>query len=409
VHFFVLGIEADESPRSWTAGKYHLDLHITKAHLEIEITDPPPEGKTVSTKQQFPVVAEVTNSGLEPAAGVTVTVVISPTDSAQVVGNPVQSLDTITESVTIPVTWTLECSRTVPSQITVVSYGYTPDGTDGGVVPIPAANLITDSVTITQEEKIHLEVTDVSTDLPNGDVASTEQVFTVTATVLNKLIGIEDPELKAVAEDVTAVLEIIGGAEMVSGPSPTSVPTLTGGTEVIFTWTVRCTDTVPVEMMVTPVGIDENTGQPVLPGNIVTGALTITQEEKAHLVAKAITAPESVNVGTTFNVSAVVSNTGAADATGVTVTLSVTGGASLIEGETPERTIGHLSGGATSDPVVWTLRCTSAEDAVIRVIPAGIDVNTGSAIPEDNLDPDGAEVLQRFIIHLPLIFKKYTP
>jgi len=127
---------------------------------------------------------------------------------------------------------------------------------------------------------------------------------------------------------------------------------------------------------------------------------------RPHLVA-GIDAPETAVVGTTFDVFATVSNTGEADAISVTLTLNVTGGASLL-GDA-ERTIGDLDAGATSAPVTWTLRCNGAEDAVIKVNPAGIEVNTGYAIPEDYLVSDEATVLQRFVIRLPLIFKNYTP
>lgn len=127
---------------------------------------------------------------------------------------------------------------------------------------------------------------------------------------------------------------------------------------------------------------------------------------RPYLVAE-ISAPETAAVGTTFDVFATVSNTGQADAISVTLTLNVTGGASLL-GDA-ERAIGDLDAGATSDPVTWTLYCNGPEPAGVGVMPAGIEVNTGSAIPEDNLVPDEAEVLQRFVIRLLLIFKNYTP
>ena len=120
---------------------------------------------------------------------------------------------------------------------------------------------------------------------------------------------------------------------------------------------------------------------------------------RPYLVAE-INAPETAAVGTTFDVFATVSNTGTLEghATGVTLTLNVTGGASLL-GDA-ERAIGDLDAGATSDPVTWTLHCNSPEPAVVVVRPAGIEVNTGSAMPEDNLVPDEAEVLQRSVMSI---------
>ncbi|MEA3345431.1 MAG: hypothetical protein U9Q78_04190 [Chloroflexota bacterium] len=82
---------------------------------------------------------------------------------------------------------------------------------------------------------------------------------------------------------------------------------------------------------------------------------------------------------TLFGTSATVSNTGAADAISVTLTLSVTGSVSLL-GDA-ERAIGDLNAEATSDPVTWTLHCNSPEAAEVEARPAGIEVNTSIPIP----------------------------
>jgi len=61
VHFFVLGIEADESPKSWMEGAYHLDLHIGRPYLVAEITAP----ETVAVNAPF----EASANSLEPRGG----------------------------------------------------------------------------------------------------------------------------------------------------------------------------------------------------------------------------------------------------------------------------------------------------------------------------------------------------
>jgi len=505
VRLFVLGIEARESPISWEPGSCHLDLHITKAHLVTAITYPT-EHETYSTEQEFTVSAAVENVGLETATSVTATIAVSPTHSALLVwpAGPEQTLGTIGAGSRKTVTWTLQCAAPGSTKITVAPYGW--DAKAG--MPILKDNLISATVTITQEEKAHLEVTGVRSDLA-ADTASTGQTFHITATVHNGGV--------AVAESVTATLEVVtGSAEIVTGPAQGSedlaycqsqeftwevqctgagsvrflvtpwgrdentdeaaevetgtititqklrahlevtlstdladntastgqafhitatvhnagvavaegvtatLEVVTGSAEVVsgpaqgsenlaycqiqeFTWEVKCTGRGVVEFLVTPWGTDENTGEAA---EVETGTITITQKG-ARLEVEITSAPENAAVGTTFEVFATVSNTGEADATRVTLTLNVTGGASLL-GEA-ERSIGDLDAGATSDPVTWTLRCNSPEPAVVGVRPAGIEVNTSSAIAEDDLIPDEATVLQRFVIRLLLIFKNYTP
>ena len=120
-----------------------------------------------------------------------------------------------------------------------------------------------------------------------------------------------------------------------------------------------------------------------------------------------ITAPETVAVNAPFEASAIVSNLGEADAISVTLTLSVTGGASILG--SAERIIGDLDAGATSNAVTWTLHCDSLEPAMAEVRPAGVEASTGGPIPEGNLIPDEATILQRFMIRLLLIFRNYAP
>lgn len=130
---------------------------------------------------------------------------------------------------------------------------------------------------------------------------------------------------------------------------------------------------------------------------------------RAQLAAEA-TAPETATVGTTFGVSATVTNvaTGDGRAISVTVTLDITGTALLVEGETLEKPIGDLGAGVSSSPVTWTLRCGGGGPAVARVTPGGIEQRTGSPIPEDYLASDEATVLQRFVIRLFPMLRSYS-
>ncbi len=331
VELFVHGIEAAESPYTWQEGVRHRNLSITKAHLVVNITAPA-DGDIFSTEQFFNASATVTNTGLEDASGVTATLVEL---GIPIVIGAIAAGDTSAEAVW----WPLQCIFPGQATITINASGQTPDN-NGGFVDIPDDNIESDQVTITQELKSHLQVTDVSSDLTD-DTASTLQEFTISATVRNA--G------EAVANDVTAALTITGGtgtATILSGPDPASVAALTQAATQEFTWEIQCTGSGTVEFLVTPSGTDENTGEPVLEANIETGTLTITQELKGHLTAN-ITAPEDgaiIAFDAEFQVDATISNTGEAGVLGAGATLVIDGPAELQQGETADKDIGDLDG-----------------------------------------------------------------
>ena len=120
VYFFVFGIMSEEtrlSGKTWRPGTYHLDLHITKAHLETTIVSP--TGVEIySTEQPFEVVATIENTGKEDATDVAATLTISPTGSAEVV-SPTVDLNTIPVGGIVTATWMLTCTAPGPTEITV--------------------------------------------------------------------------------------------------------------------------------------------------------------------------------------------------------------------------------------------------------------------------------------------------
>jgi hypothetical protein len=289
-----------------------------------------------------------------------------------------------------------------------VEFLVTPSGTDENTdAPVKADNIVTGTLTITQELKSHLEVMDVWSSL-TADTASTEQVFEVMATVHNA--G------EAVAEDVTAELSITGGAGSaeISGPEPGSEDFVAGSEVVTFTWEVTCTGAGAVELLVTPSGTDENTDAAVLADNIVTGTLTITQEEKVHLVAE-ITLPrgdEFFRFKEPFTVTALISNTGEADALDVSAMVSIEGPAELKAGEPVSKTLDNIPGRTPADEVSssevsWELVCTGDGPVTITVTPAGTDENTSKPVLPANIESDAVTVRQ-VVVYIPIVAKKST-
>jgi len=247
----------------------------TKIHLRAEITSPP-NLTTFSTLQTFTVNATIHNDGQAQANGVTATIsVVGP-------AGVTPPLTKATAPANIPgggagtVSWSLQC--TGPGDVTI---GVTSTGTDENTgLPVLPANLEPDSITVHQETKIHLAVTSVVSDLP-ANTASILQSFHITATVQNT--G------QATAQNVTAVLAITGGtgtAMINSGPVPPNVASLGSMATQNFTWSLTCTGAGTVIFLVTPSGIDENTGAQVLPANIETGTITINQASGSLRILK---------------------------------------------------------------------------------------------------------------------------
>jgi hypothetical protein len=118
-------------------------------------------------------------------------------------------------------------------------------------------------------------------------------------------------------------------------------------------------------------------------------------------LAVEVTAPERVNVGAVFDVSASISNTGLVDAQDVHAVLTTSEGATLAPGQSPTQTVGTgtLWWGDTR-ALTWTLECTGALPVTVTVSPAGIDEHSGLPIASYNAEPDAITVEQQTPAHL---------
>jgi hypothetical protein len=389
---YVEGVLA-EPDVTCTFGIQEINLAITKAHLVVDITSHD-DGDAQSTEQVFDVVAVVENTGLEDAHDVEVAMTV---DGADILTAP-GPLGAIEAGASKVVTWTLECTEIGDTPITVDVSGTTPDF-EGGWVDLRYLNLEPDTVTIVQEEKIHLTVTDVWTDLPNETIASTEQVFHVMATVKNaRQAGPDVP--KAWALDVLAELEVVSGSvEILSTPDPFAGP-LKGDETYEFVWEVKCTGAGDVAFLVTPSGIDENTGEQVLPDNIDTNGLDITQELKLHLTVLEVWSDlidDTASTKQNFHVMAKVENQGEAVGEDVMAELTATG---LVDiGDAMPESEDFLEGTEVVT-FTWPVTCTGIGDVEFTVTPSGIDENTLEQVLADNVVTDTYTILQEEKAHL---------
>jgi hypothetical protein len=418
VRFMVWGIEDRDVSMQWqsgttTVGSEGDPFSITKAHLDVEITEPD-DGDTFSTEQVYTVTARITNNGMETATDVDGHIDFSANASA---GTPFAEGLTIPVGESVDYSWPVTCTGPGSTDIEVTVSGQTPyspkDPHSTATVPIPATNLGDDSISVNQDEKIHLAVTNVWTDLPEVNHASTEQVFHVMATVENEIqqVGL-DPAMKAVAEDVMATLVATTGSVDIGDPTPASEDFLAGGEVVTFTWEVTCTGWGDVAFEVIPAGEDENTDAQVLPDNVEIGEYDVIQEEKIHLAVTDVWTdlPEVDHASTeqVFHVMATVENeiqdplltdvAYKAVAEDVMATLvALTGSVDI--GDPVPSSEDFLAGGDVVT-FTWTVTCTDWGDVLFEVTPAGEDENTDAQVLPHNIEKGNYTVIQEEKIHL---------
>jgi len=220
----------------------------------------------------------------------------------------------------------------------------------------------------------------------NGDDIMGGTEFTVTANVTNNGT--------AGAKDVKATIEISGNATLKAGQVAAKylVAELGVGNTTQVSWTLRCTDGGAVNITVTPSGKDPITFNPIVPGYLHSGTVSIDQKKVLEVAIVAPVEPVAFNVTVVFNVTANVTNISSLNATDVTLTLSIDRYAQLKEGEVAIRNVGPLNSGNTSTNYIWMVECTGNGFSMITVSPAG--KVGGIAIPAAALTPDTVTVEQ---------------
>jgi hypothetical protein len=210
--------------------------------------------------------------------------------------------------------------------------------------------------------------------------------FTVTANVTNNGTGY--------AQDVEATIEITGNATLKTGQVATKsiasqLPAVNGTGQV--SWILVCTGSGAVDITVEPSGIEPNTLNPIVAGLIHSDTVTVNQKKVLEVAIVTPADFTAFNVTDEFAVTANVENISSLNATDVTLTISIDRYATVKAGAVT-RTVGTLSGGATSTNYTWTVECTGDGFSRITVTPAG--KVGGTTIPGDALTADTVTVEQ---------------
>ncbi len=165
------------------------------------------------------------------------------------------------------------------------------------------------------------------------------------------------------------------------GPVPPAPPTLAAGAHQPFAWTYQAT--APGTLAVT---FSPTTGNDALLGGPLTATppapAQVTVQQPAAIEVTALSIPPSVAIGTDFTVSMTVSNTGGADASGVTpsgLTLSSVNGATATLKAGPTPAAARIPGGGGTTTFAWTYSATVGS-FLLSGGAAGSDANSGAAI-----------------------------
>jgi hypothetical protein len=164
----------------------------------------------------------------------------------------------------------------------------------------------------------------------------------------------------------------------------------------------------------TNVYTSENVGVWTVTGSwdVFSDTATLTVQTAPALVAdiSAPVADEVVEPPTDtglFTVTATISNTGEAGATGVSATLAAVGDVTLVSNAT--QTVGDIAGGGVSSAINWTLQCMANGAVTVTVTPAGNDANNGLAITALSEDTVAFSQEVAGVIYLPIVLRTSQP
>jgi uncharacterized repeat protein (TIGR01451 family) len=257
----------------------------------------------------------------------------------------------------------------------------------GGVVdPVPGNNSATDTTTLTAQSDLSITLTDS----PDPVVAGTN--LTYLATLTN--VGPSD------AQDATITLPLPAGTSPFSAGASAG-GTCTSGNPSVCTWAGA---TAPGATRTATIVVTVNSGQTAnlsatataastttdpTPGNNTATAGTVV-EVQADLSVTLTDAPDPVIAGTNLTYTAVVTNVGPSDATGVVLTLPTPTNTSFVSGSV-------TGGGACAgSPVVCTVtgsmlpntsRTVTIVMAVAASAPEGSTISATATVTATSPDP----------------------
>lgn len=345
---------------------------VTPAQLVVDVTFPD-DGVQFDRSDDFPVTAIITNIGEETADGVHA--VLTVDDYATITDDADKDLGDIAGGASVDATWDVHCDDPGFSVFKATATGTGDISTN----PVEAF----DTVTVEQGEMPAAQlVVDISYP-ENGDEFIVGDQFVVTARIEN--LG------ERTAETVDVSIDPGDNASYVSGPTGGWTQDIGPTSSAVASWMLVCDATGFSVITVTAAG--DNTNSAVEP-------VTIEQVPvPAPYLVVEVSAPVEVVDGDSFFVTAVVSNIGDADATGVDATTEVNGPASP---PTETKSIGDIDAGDSATKE-FELTCTGEGGVNVAVSAEGTETNTAadSAAVEQVAAPPGDTTAPVVTVNVP--------
>jgi hypothetical protein len=336
---------------------------VTPAQLVVDISFPA-DGDQFNKPGGFKVIATVTNIGEETAENVDATLTV---DEYATVYDATQPLGDISGGDSESVTWDVTCDAPGFSVFQATATG------TGEISGNPLEAF--DTVTVKQGEIPAAQlVVDISYP-ENGATFIEGDEFPVTATITN--LG------ESTAENVDVSIDISDNASEVSGPTGTWPKDIGPTSSAVVSWTLSCDAAGFSVITVTAEGDNSNTA---------VDPVTIKQiaPPKPYLTVE-VSAPGQVIESEDFTVTAVVSNIGNANASGVEADMTASG---LVTPLSDDETIGAIVAGS-SKVVEFDFTCEGEGGVNVYVEAYGTGTNTAAdsaavqqiALPEDTTAP----------------------
>lgn len=349
--------------------------------IEILVISPEPETK-VGVCQDFDVVANIYNTGLEPLEDVVTEFSIE--GNASLVSGPVYDwpgpAGYLDKKEKAKVTWTFHCDDadevTNDNETPADPRDDTVDFTDIYVSANGTGTSTGELVTShAMPLPIHQKYLTVEILRPeDGTRVNVCRQFYVSAQITNHYD-------KTIQSGGSATIYLDGNAEIYPPPDKSQIlPAIPAGgkIEIPLPWHVHCTyeGAVTIDVVASVIAADGNT-------LINYDSITIGQDDPAELVVELAVEEKCVGISNEYEIYGAIWNLGDEVAKDVTATISITGPSELIGDQKVTIEFPYILGGSNAG-FYWVLHCTGPGDVKIDVTAAGTGANTDEAIIEES-------------------------
>jgi len=359
-------------------------LYLNQCDIELELINPE-TCENILNGQYFAVKAQVSNCGTCDFEDIDFTLYWDGCDSVslhpdysalktqtleEILHNPCGTCDEECAPYIYEVTWMVKCECPGDVSFWVCAESEDSDSTPEWVGP--HIRLKSNKETIHQIVPAELGIEIISPD--TGNKYATSEEYAVTAVVTNTGF--------ATANEVTASISGNGFDVVINNqmdPDPVvTLGSMEPGEQEMITWTVHCNETGLTNINVSADAINLASE----PDCNLIDSVIVWQYPAAHLVVNITESPpEPVVTCSSYNVTARITNTGAADASEVYATLSVNPDGSVrVSADDPDGTytkyVGTIPGhGSPTNyrDVTWNLHCKVACESEITVTATGND------------------------------------